>query len=50
MEISVPPTLATELAPKPRKMSPMPQIAKLMIKPPMTTAMMDLPIQVEVAL
>ena len=39
MEISVLPTLATELSPKPRKMSPMPQMAKLTTSTPMTTAM-----------
>src|SRR3974377_2063056 len=49
--MSVLPTVATEFCPKPpRKMSPMPQIAKLMTRTPMTDAMMALPSQVEEAL
>src|SRR3974377_1844558 len=49
--MSVLPTEATEFCPKPpRKMSPMPQIAKLMTRTPMTDAMMALPSHVEEAL
>src|SRR5712691_2514348 len=47
--ISIPPTLATVERPKPRKMSPIPQIAKLMIKKPTTVAITTLPSQLEEA-
>src|SRR5690242_6108407 len=51
MEISVPPTDATSLRPKPpRKMSPIPQIAKLTSRNPITTAITALPIRPEDAL
>ena len=45
-----PPTLASVDWPKPRKMSPMPQIAKLMAIRPRTTPMTARPIQLEEAL
>src|SRR5215470_8343355 len=45
MPISVWPILARLERPKPRKMSPMPQIAKLTIRSPMTTPMTALPSQ-----
>ncbi len=50
MEISALPTDATEPRLKPRKMSPMPQIAKLMTRKPTTAAMTVLPSQPEEAL
>src|SRR5262249_33242403 len=49
IEISVRPTLATVDTPKPRKMSPIPQIPKLMIRNPTTAAMTTLPSQLEEA-
>src|SRR3954453_14473580 len=50
MVISVDPTLATVERPKPRKMSPMPQIAKLTAIRPSTTPMTALPSQLLEAL
>src|SRR3954469_9272151 len=50
MVISVDPTLATVERPKPRKMSPMPQIAKLTAIKPSTTPMTALPSQLLEAL
>ena len=50
VEISVWPTLASVDCPKPRKMSAMPQMPKLMIKTPITMAMMVLPSQFDEAL
>ncbi len=47
MVTSVAPILAKVERPKPRKMSPMPQIAKLTTSTVTTAAMMDLPIQPE---
>jgi len=49
-EISVCPTLASVDCPKPRKMSAMPQMPKLTINTPITTAMMVLPSQFDEAL
>src|SRR5262245_56417611 len=49
MLISVFPTLASADSPKPRKMSPTPQMAKLSASAPNTTVMMDLPIRPEEA-
>src|SRR5436190_4913437 len=47
MVTSVRPILANVERPKPRKMSPMPQIAKLTTSTVTTTPMMDLPTQPE---
>src|SRR5262249_18285011 len=47
--ISVRPILATVERPKPRKMSPIPQIAKLITRNPTTAAITTLPSQLEEA-
>src|SRR5947209_50301 len=49
MPISVDPTLAKRERPNPRKMSPMPQMAKLPTKNATTRPMMALPTQLEEA-
>ena len=49
MEISVLPILASVDWPKPRKMSPMPQMPKLMMRTPITNVMTALPSQLDEA-